>query len=72
MVKNPPAKVRDIGRRHRFNPWVEKIPLRRKWRPTPVFLPGKSHGQRSLAGHSPWGYKQLDMTEHRGVIKFYE
>ena len=37
-----------------FNPWVEKIPWRRKWQPNPVFLPGKSHGQRSLEGYSPW------------------
>ena len=36
---------------------------RRKWQPTPVFLPGKSHGQRSLAGYSPWGHKELDTTE---------
>ena len=42
-------------RRPRFNPWVGRIPWRRKWQPTPVFLPGKSHGQRSLAGYSPWG-----------------
>ena len=41
----------------------EKIPWRRKWLLTPVFLPGKSHGQRSLAGYSPWGCKKLDMTE---------
>ena len=40
-------------KRLRFNPWVRQIPWRRKWQPTPVFLPGKSHGQRSLAGHSP-------------------
>ena len=40
-----------------------KIPWRRKWQSTPVFLPGKSHGQRSLAGYSPWGCKELDMTE---------
>ena len=40
-----------------------KIPWRRAWRPTPVFLPGESHGQRRLAGYSPWGCKQLDMTE---------
>ena len=39
-------------RRHRFYPWVRKIPRRRKWQPTPIFLPGKSHGQRSLAGYS--------------------
>ena len=54
-------------RRHRisgFNPWVGKIPWRRKWQPTLVFLPAKSHGQRSLAGYSPWGRKELDMTEY--------
>ena len=38
-----------------FNPWVRKIPWRREWQPTPVFLPGESHGQRSLVGYSPWG-----------------
>ena len=36
---------------------------RRKWQPTPVFFPGKSRGQRTLAGYSPWGYKELDMTD---------
>ena len=46
-----------------FDPWVRKIPWRRKWQPTPVFLPGKSHGWRSLAGYSPWGRKELDTTE---------
>ena len=40
-----------------FYPWIGKIPWRRKWQSTPVFLPGESHGQRSLAGYSPWGYK---------------
>ena len=44
-------------RRGRFNPWVNKIPWGRPWQPTPVFLPGKSHGQRCEAGHSPWGRK---------------
>ena len=39
-----------------------KIPWRRKWQPAPVFLPGKSHGQRSLAGYGPWGCKELDTT----------
>ena len=39
------------------------IPWRRKWQPTPVFLPGKFHGLRSLVGYSPWGHKELDMTE---------
>ena len=42
-----------------FSPWVRKIPWRRKWPPTPVFLPGKSHRQRSLVGCSPWGHKRL-------------
>ena len=51
-------------RRHGFDPSVRKIPWRRKWQPTPVFLPGKSHGQRSLAGCIPWGHKESDMTEH--------
>ena len=46
-----------------FSPWVEKIPRRRKWQPTPVFLPGKSLGQRSMAGYSPWRGKELDTTE---------
>ena len=46
-----------------FDPWVGKIPWVRKWQPPPVFLPGKSHGQRSLAGYSPWGCKESDMTE---------
>ena len=41
-------------RRHEFDPWVRKIPWRMEWHPTPVFLPGKSHGQKSLAGYSPW------------------
>ena len=50
-------------RRQRFSPWVRKIPWRRKWQPTPVFLPGKSHGQRSLVGHGPQGHKESDTTE---------
>ncbi|KAB0377494.1 hypothetical protein FD755_011938, partial [Muntiacus reevesi] len=40
-----------------------RFPWRRKWQPTPLFLPGKSHGKRSLAGYSPWGHKELDTTE---------
>ena len=44
-------------------PWVGKIPWRRKWQPTSVFLPGKSHGQRNQADHSPWGHKELDTIE---------
>ena len=63
-------------RKRRFNPWDGKILWRRKWLPTPVFffffsfflstpvfLPSKSHGQRSLVGYSPWGRQESDMTE---------
>ena len=50
MIRNPPAKQEAW-----FSPWVGKIPWRREWQPTPVFLPGKSCGQRSLASYSPWG-----------------
>ena len=50
-------------RSHGFDPWDGKIPWRRKRHFTPVFLPGKSHGQRSLAGSSPWGCKEADTTE---------
>ena len=46
-----------------FNPWVAKIPWRRKWPPTPVFLPGESHGQRSVVGYSPWVHRESDATE---------
>ena len=45
-----------------FNPWVRKIPWRRKWQSTPVFLSGEPHEQRSLGGYSPWGCKKSDMT----------
>ena len=58
VVKNPPAMQET-----RFNPWVGKILGGRKWQPSPVFLPGKSHRQRSLVGYSPWGCKEYDMTE---------
>ena len=62
VVKNLPANAGDIKRRG-FNPWVGKIPWRRAQQPTPVFLPGESNGQRRLAGYSPWGHKEWDMTE---------
>ena len=54
-VKNPPANAGDM--RCGFDPWVRKIPWRRAWQPTPVFLPGESHGQRSLVGYSPRDHK---------------
>ena len=57
-VKNP-LQCRRLG----FDPWVGKMPWRRAWQPTPVFLPGESPWARSLAGCSPQDGKQLDMTE---------
>ena len=50
-------------KRHGFDPWVGKIPWRKIWQPTPVFLPGESHGQRSLVNNRTWDHKELDMTE---------
>ena len=53
-------------RRHKrfwFDPWIGKIPWSRKWLPTPVFLPGIFHGQRSLASYNPWDRKEVDTTE---------
>ena len=47
-----------------FDPWVGKIHWRRAWQPTPVFLPGEFHGQRSLAGCSPWGRQESNTTKH--------
>ena len=61
VVKKPPAKAGDM--RLKFDPWVRKIPWRRTWQPTPVFLLGESNGQRSLEGYSSWGCKELDMTK---------
>ena len=57
--KEPPANAEDMG----SISGVGKMPWSRKWHPTPVVLPGKSHGQRSLAGYSPWGHKELNITE---------
>ena len=61
-VMNPPAKAGDV-KRCMFYPWVRKIPWRRQWQPTPVFLPGESCGQRSLVGYSPWSLKESGTTE---------
>ena len=55
-------RIRLQCRKPQFDPWVENIPWRRSWQLTPVFLPGNSHGQRSLAGYSPWGGKELDTS----------
>ena len=59
MVKRLPAKQENPG----FNPWVRKIPWRRKWQPIPGFLRGKFPGLRILVDYSPWGRKELDTTE---------
>ena len=53
--KEPACQWRGCG----FDPWVRKVPWRRKWQPIPVFLPGKSYGQRSLTGYSPWDWKRV-------------
>ena len=50
-------------KRHRFNPWVGKIPWRRVWQPTSIFLFGEFNGKRSLVGYSPWGCKESDTNE---------
>ena len=62
VVKNPPADARDVRDRG-FDLWVGKMPQRRQWQPTTVFVPGESHGQRSPVGYSSWGHKESDTTE---------
>ena len=55
-----PACQCNRGKRHNFDPWVgSKV----GWKPTPVFLPGESQGQKNLVGYTPWGHKELDTTE---------
>ena len=61
MVKNLPTSAGDTGDVGLIH---GKVPWKRKWQPTPVFLPGESSGQRRLAGYSPWGHKELNTTEH--------
>ena len=66
-------------RKHGFRPWMGQIPWGREWQSTPVFFPGKSHGQRSRVGCSPWGHTELDTTkwltthawEHTMLLAFY-
>ena len=67
MVKNLSLQCRRAG----FDSWVGKIPCRREWLPTPVFLPSEFHGQRILAGYSPWGHKESDMTEQLILLLFH-
>ena len=62
----PVVKIHLPGRRckrHGFDPWIRKIPSGRKWQCTQEFLPGKFHGQKSLAGYSPWCYKESDTAK---------
>ena len=66
MVKNLPANAGDTRDPSSIPGWED--PLRRKWQLTPVFLPGKFHGQRSLVGYSSWGHKESDTTEHTHYI----
>ena len=70
--KEPACQCRRC-KRHGLNPWVRKIPWRKKWQPTPVFLPGKFHGQRSLVGYSPWGGSQgVRCNEVQAHTPFYK
>ena len=66
-VKNPPANAQR-HKRHRFDPWVRKIPYRRKWQPVPVFSPGKFHGQRSLAGLQRIGHDWARREQDSKVV----
>ena len=63
VVKNPPAEEGAAGHVSSIS-GLGRFPWRRAWKPAPVFLPGESHGQRSLVGYSPWGRKESDTTEH--------
>jgi len=63
VVKDPPANAGDAR-----DPWVQKIFWNRKCQPTPVFLPGKLQGQRSLESYSPWSHKELDVTEREACV----
>ena len=58
-IENVAGDIRDTG----SIPWVRKMPWRRAWQHTPVFLPGKPHRQRSLAGYSPWHRNESDVTQ---------
>jgi len=60
--KEPACQCRRC-KRCRLDPWVGKVPWRRAWKPTPVFLLGDAHGERSLVGYSPQDHKESDMTE---------
>ena len=62
VVKTLPASAGDTGDVG-FDSWIGQVPQKRKWQPTPVFLPGKCHWQKNLTSYSPWGHEELDMTK---------
>jgi len=68
--KEPACQCRR-QRRHRFNPWLWKIPWKRVWQPTPVFLPGESHGQRSPGSCIAWHHKESDTAEETACMHQY-
>ena len=70
VIKNPPANAGEGGDKGSI-PGSGRFPWRRGWQPTLVFLPGKSHRQRSLAGCSPWGHKESDTTERLSISTMY-
>ena len=65
MVKNLPVILKS-----RVDLWVGKIHWRREWKPSPVLMPGESHGQKTLAGYSLWGHKRLDTTEQLTLLVY--
>ena len=67
MAHGKKKKIHLQCRSHSFEPWVGKIPWRRKWQPTPVFLLGKSHGQRSVVAYSLWDSEESDTTERLNI-----
>ena len=67
VVRNPPGNARDVRDMGSIPSWEDLC--RRKWQPTPAFLPGETHGQRSLAGYSPWSCKESDTTEQPSFVK---
>ena len=70
MIKNPAANA--YVKRGRFDSWVEKTPRKRAWQPTPVFLPREPHGQRNLAGYSPWIRKESQRVGHNSATDTIE
>ena len=73
-VKDPTCQCRRY-KRCGFDPQVGKIPWQRAWQPTPIFLPGEFHGQRSLVGYSPWGHKEPDLSNlacMQGPFQLYQ